>query len=52
MAEEILSQDLFDPMGCWDALQVEWIGMKSFGDFLRSFLPFLFALKFVILIGK
>lgn len=54
-------------MGCWDALQVEWIGMKSFGGFFWGFFitlfyvfgghcfltPHLICLKFVsILIGK
>ena len=44
---QILSQDLFDPMGCWDALQVEWIGMKSFGRFFWGFLSPFFNLFYV-----
>lgn len=34
-------------MGCWDALQVEWIGMKSFGGFFWGFLSPFFNLFYV-----
>jgi len=38
-------------MGCWDALQVEWIGMKSFGGFFSEVFFTIFYHPFLCIWG-